>query len=300
MNEDQVITNAESETIEEVVNLDDTPANSEEGADKVDSDNTDDTTSQYSEDEDENFLGTFKTKEDADKGFKDAQAKITEQGNRIKELEKELNKQGMDILNPANVEKRAEVAKSQVFAEYKERLHGLGYKYGAYLPNDAEINNEMDIVRNLPSEQAALFVAEMMNIQNECSSKLKNQINGIYAEATKIYDEAKAKDKERFNNGKTGEMIYNAWYNPPETIDEVAKLFDDYKALVIEDYIKEQAAKQEDDLHKKKLSTNANTKAKFKSDHIFTREEIGKMTTEEFAKYEDIIDKQVAAGLIHY
>lgn len=299
MNEDLEITSTPDETIEEDVNLEDTPADNKNEADKVNSDSSDDTTSKDGNEDDENFLGTFKTKEEADKGFKAAQAKITEQGNIIKELKSKLNIKEQNALPDVNNE--IEQVKQKVNNIYNEQMKGLGYKYSSYIPNDVPITQINDIIDNLPPQQAAQFTAELMQIQNECTNYLNSEIGNIHKNANAKYEELKAKDKERYNNGKTGEMIFNAWYNPPNSIDEVAKLFEDYKSLVIEDYIREQAEKQEDDLHKKKLSTNAtNSKVKFNNDHIFTREEIGKMSPDEFAKYDAVISKQVAAGLIKY
>lgn len=292
MDENEVIENQTTdETIEEVDETTDEPA---KDTDNSDVDPADDTTLSDDE-ENENFLGTFKTKEDADKGFKDAQAKITEQANRIKELESAAKKQETDTLAVENVERKVAAVKQTVIAEYNQRLQGLGYKYGSYIPNDAVINSEQDIIQNLPSEQAAQFVAELISIQNDCNLKLKNQTNAVYSEVNKAYEETKAKDKERY---KDNEVVFNAWYNPPETIEDVARLVEDVKKQAIEDYIKEQAAKQEDEKHKNKLNTTANTKTKFKDDHIFTRDEIGKMSDKEFAKYEEQISKQVAAGLV--
>lgn len=291
MDENEVIENhAEDETIEEVEETTDEPENT----DNSEVDPTDDTTLS-DDDETENFLGTFKTKEDADKGFRDAQAKITEQANRIKELETVTKKQENDNLAVENVERKIAEVKQNVVAEYNQRCQGLGYKYGSYIPNDAVINNEMDIIKYLPSEQAAQFVAELMSIQNDCNYKLKNQTNVVYNEVNKAYEETKAKDKERY---KDNEIVFNAWYNPPETIEDVAQMVENVKKQAIEDYIKEQAAKQEDEKHKSKLNTSANGKAKFKEDHIFTRAEIAKMSDTEFAKYEEKISQQVAAGLV--
>lgn len=300
MDENEVITpQTGNETIEEGTDTQD-PASENTETDKSNVEGTVEPTSETDGGEDENFLGTFKTKEDADKGFKDAQAKITEQANKIKELEAAAKKQDINFMSPENVERKVAIVKQNVIAEYNQRLQGLGYKYGSYLPNDAVINNENDIIKYLPSEQAAQFMAELMNINNDCNFKLKSQTDAVYSEVNKAYEETKAKDKERYNNGKTGEMIFNAWYNPPETIDDVAKLFEDYKTFVIEEYIKELAANKEDTVHKDKLNTNAGTgKAKYGSGHIFTRKEIENMSTKEFLKYEKEIDAQIAKGLIN-
>ena len=260
--------------------------------DKSEDDDADDPTSSE-EEENENFLGTFKTKEDADKGFKDAQAKITTQANEIKELKKQLNIQDTNSL--PNVEREIQAVQNKVNQDYAHRLQGLGYKYSSYIPSDAVINSVDDIVANLPPQQASQFTAELLNIQNTCNARLQNEINNVKNNATAKFEEIKAKDKERY---KDDLMVFNAWYDPPETIEGVAELVANVRKQAIEDYIKEQAAKQEDDAHKKKLVTNANSKAKFKDDHIFTRAEIEKMSDREFAKYEAKISEQVAAGLV--
>lgn len=296
MDGNEVIENQlDDETIEEVEILDEDPEIDEEEIDEEDKSEDEDTIDPTSSDEEENenFLGTFKTKEDADKGFKDAQAKITEQGNRIKELEKQLNIQDTNSL--PDVDREIEAVHQRVNKDYAHRLQGLGYKYSAYIPSNAVINSIEDIVANLPPQQASQFTAELMNIQTVCNNQLQNEVNKVRNNATAKFEELKAKDRERY---KDDLMVFNAWYDPPETIEGVAELVANVRKQAIEDYIKEQAAKQEDDAHKKKLVTNANSKAKFKDDHIFTRAEIDKMSDREFAKYEDIISKQVAAGLV--
>ena len=280
------------ETIEETDNGNDTPENT----DNVEDPAVDDPTSDGENDEgqEENFLGTFKTKEDADKGFKSAQAKITEQANKIKELEEKIN--GSETSSLPDLNEEVAKAKQAISAEYNNRLRGLGVKYSSYIPNDVQINSIEDIVANLPPIDAARFMNEFNAIQNECSNKLNNDIATIKKNITAKYEEIKAADKERY---KDNETVFNAWYNPPETIEGVAELVENVRKQAIEDYIKEQAAKQEDEKHKNKLSTTANTSnKKFNDGHIFSRTEIDKMSNAEFAKYEAEISRQVAAGLI--
>lgn len=282
------------ETIEETVNEDGSPA---DNTDNEQDPAVDDPTSENVQDdeENENFLGTFKTKEDADKGFKSAQAKITEQANRIKELESKLNPDTSQQL--PDVDKAIADIKTRVNAEYSERLRGLGVKYSSYMPEDAVINTIDDIVRNLPPLDVAKFVNELNAIQNDCNGKLQKEIELAQKNAVEKFEAIKTADKERY---KDNETVFNAWYNPPQTIEEVALLIESVKKQAIEDYIKEQSAKQEDNTHKNKLSTTANTaNKKFNEGHIFTRKEIANMSTKEFLKYEKMIDAQIAKGLVN-
>lgn len=295
MDENEVIEEQiEDETIEEVDETTEDPEVDEDddNSDKSEGGNANDPTSSEDE-ENENFLGTFKTKEEADKGFKEAQAKITAQGNRIKELEKQLNINNTNSL--PDVDREIQAVHQRVNQDYAQRLQGLGYKYSSYIPNDAVINTVDDIVENLPPQQASQFTAELLTIQNNCNVRLQNEVNKVKTNATAKFEELKAKDKERY---KDDMAVFNAWYDPPENIEGVAALVTNVRKQAIENYIKEQAAKQEDDAHKKKLVTNVNSKAKFKDDHIFTRAEIAKMSDREFAKYEGKISEQVAAGLV--
>lgn len=281
------------ETIEETVTGDDVP---EDDEDNTEDPTVDDPTSDSEDDEgqEENFLGNFKTKEDADKGFKSAQQKITEQANEIKELKAKINGSDNNSIPDLNVE--VEKVRQVVFSEYNNRLRGLGVKYSSYIPNDVAINSIEDIVANLPPIDAARFMNEFNAIQNECNHKLNKNVEEVKKNITAKYEEIKAADKERY---KDNELVFNAWYNPPETIEGVAELVENVRKKAIEDYIKEQAAKQEDDKHKKKLSTTANTSnKKFNDGHIFTRKEIDKMSNAEFARYEAEISRQVAAGLV--
>ncbi|MCD7740436.1 MAG: hypothetical protein LUH11_03710 [Candidatus Gastranaerophilales bacterium] len=280
-------------------NLDNNQDNNSD-VNKVTDENSDNTTSKEDviDDNDktnsEFYLGTYKTKEAAEAGLKSAQAKITEQGNKIKELENKLNIN--DVNSIPDINKQIANVRQKVNSEYGEMLKGLGYKYSSYLPQDIEYQNINDIVANLPPVQASQFTAEFMNIQNQCNNRINTEIQNVYKNFNQKYQEIKANDKERFKNN---EIAFNAWYNPPKTIDEVAQLIETVQKQAIENYIKEQAAKKEDETHKNKLSTTANTNNKnFTAEHIFTRNEIAKLSDKEFAKYEAQISAQVAAGLI--
>ena len=244
--------------------------------------------------EEQNYLGTFKTREDAENGFKSAQAKITEQGNKIKELEAQINK--ADAPQLPDVNKEIATVQQKVNAEYTERLQGLGVKYSSYLPDDIEVNTIDDIVANLPPTAAARFTAEFKDIQAEYNNKLKEGVDGVYKTANEKFEEIKAADKEKF---KDNDVVFNAWYNPPKTIDEVAELVETVKKRAIEEYIKEQAANTEDKDHKNRLSgVGGNSKNKYGEGHIFTRQEINDMSQAEFSKNERIISEQVAKGLV--
>lgn len=292
MDENENLENQTEETIEETDNGNDTP----DTTDNADGSAVNDTTSDGENDEgsEENFLGNFKTKEDADKGFKSAQAKITEQANEIKKLKEQLNPDTSNQL--PDVDKAIEEVRNKVNVEYGERLRGLGVKYSSYMPEDAVINTIDDIVQNLPPIDAARFMNELNAIQGDCNAKLQQQIGEVKQNALTKFEEIKQADKERY---KDNEIVFNAWYNPPKTIEGVAELVENVKKLAIENYIKEQAAKQEDDNHKGKLNTSATQRGKnFNDGHIFTRAEIDKMSDADFAKYEAEISRQVAAGLI--
>lgn len=242
----------------------------------------------------QNYLGTYKTREEAENGFKSAQAKITEQGNRIKELEAKINK--TDAPQLPDINKEVESVQQKLNSEYAVRLQGLGVKYSSYLPDDIDIKSIEDIVANLPSQASANFMAEFKDIQAEYNSKIQSGINDVYKNAQAKYDEIKASDKERF---KDNEVVFSAWYNPPKTIEELAELVANVKKQAIEDYVKEQAAKNEDEDHKKRLTNGGSgSKAKYGDGHIFTRQEIGKMSAAEFEKYERVISEQVAKGLV--
>ena len=244
--------------------------------------------------EEKNYLGTFKTREDAENGFKSAQAKITEQGNKIKELEAQINK--ADAPQLPDVNKEVATVQQKINTEYAERLRGLGVKYSSFLPDDIDINTIDDIVANLPPTDAARFTAEFKDIQAEYNNKLNQEIDGVYKTANAKFEEIKAADKEKF---KDNDVVFNAWYNPPKTIDEVAELVANVKKQAIEEYIKEQAANTEDKNHKNRLNgVGGNSQTRYGEGHIFTRQEIDKMSSAEFAKLERIISEQVAKGLV--
>ena len=239
-------------------------------------------------------MGTYKTREEAENGFKSAQAKITEQGNRIKELEAKINKQ--DAPQLPDIHKEVAAVQQKINAEYSERLKGLGVKYSSYLPDDVEVNTIDDIVANLPSQASAKFMAEFKDIQAEYNDKLKTGIDDVHRNANAKFEELKASDKERY---KDNEVVFNAWYNPPKTIEELSELVATVKKQAIEDYVKEQAAKNEDTDHKKRLGNGGSgSKGSYDDGHIFTRQEIGKMSAAEFAKYEKVISEQVAKNLV--
>lgn len=242
----------------------------------------------------QNYLGTFKTREEAENGFKSAQAKITEQGNKIKELEAKMQK--ADAPQLPDVNKEVAAVQEKINSEYSERLKGLGVKYSSYLPDEVEVNTIDDIVANLPSQVAAKFMSEFKDIQAEYNGKLNKSIGDVYQNANAKFEELKALDKEKY---KDNEVVFNAWYNPPKTIEELSKLVADVQKQAIENYVKEQAAKTEDADHKKRIENGGSgSGGNFGKDHIFTRTEIDKMSDAEFLKHQTEISRQVAAGLV--
>lgn len=288
-----VIETSSEETIDEVT-TDETPETDEE-TDKVENDAADETTFEDDElgaDQEDYFLGTFKTKEEAENSLKSSQAKITEQGNQIAELTKQIEA----VKNPPKTpEVKYKEAETSVTQEFSQRFEGLGYKYSSYIPDGADINSPDDLIANLPPQQASQFTAEFMGIKNEFDNTLKTRQSEIYQEQVKHFETQKAADQERF---KGNQMVFDAWYTPPQTIDDVANLFDGYKTKVIQDYIKEKQAHKEDQEHKQKLDPNAG-KGRIKGQtHVYTEAEIAKMSDTEFKRHEKAISQQYAKGII--
>lgn len=88
-----------------------------------------------------------------------------------------------------------------------------------------------------------------------------------------------------------------------DEILRIASLVEGLENSAVEKYLKKSAhdksLNDENELAKKKLTAYAqNSSANSKNNRIFTREEIGKMSGEEFAKNEKIIMDQVKQGLI--
>ncbi len=194
-----------------------------------------------------------------------------------------------------DVNKEIQTARQNLFNEYNKQIQGLGYKYGSFVPADAQINNVNDIVQYLPSVEASEFTREFMAIQNEFNSKMQSKIGEIQQSANAKFEEIKAQDKEKYKDDPT---VFEAWYNSPETIDEVAELIANVRKQAVDDYIKKQAAEQEDQNHKSKLEGNSTNSRSFGKEHIFTRKEIDRMDMITFAKNEAAISRQVAAGLV--
>ena len=88
-----------------------------------------------------------------------------------------------------------------------------------------------------------------------------------------------------------------------DEILRIASLVEGLENSAVEKYLKKSAhdksLNDENELAKSKLTAYAqNSSANSKNNRIFTREEIGKMSGEEFAKNEKIIMDQVKQGLI--
>ena len=88
-----------------------------------------------------------------------------------------------------------------------------------------------------------------------------------------------------------------------DEILRIASLVEALENSAIDKYLKKSAhdksLNDENELAKRKLTAYAqNSPANSKNNRIFTREEIGKMSGEEFAKNEKLIMDQVKQGLI--
>mgnify|MGYP007101857486 CR=1 FL=1 len=88
-----------------------------------------------------------------------------------------------------------------------------------------------------------------------------------------------------------------------DEIDAISQMVEKIEQCAIEKYIKQQAHEKElndeNEIAKKKLTANAQNATSFaKNTTAFTREQIGKMSGAEFAKYEPLIMEQLRKGQI--
>ena len=88
-----------------------------------------------------------------------------------------------------------------------------------------------------------------------------------------------------------------------DEIDAISQMVEKIEQCAIEKYIKQQTHEKElndeNEIAKKKLTANAQNATSFaKNTTAFTREQIGKMSGAEFAKYEPLIMEQLRKGQI--
>lgn len=107
---------------------------------------------------------------------------------------------------------------------------------------------------------------------------------------------------EEEGRGNVREYLKNCDMDKDEIL-QIASLVEGLENSAIEKYLKksahEKSLSDENELAKRKLTAYAqNSPVGGKSNRIFTREEIGKMSGEEFAKNEKTIMEQVKQGLI--
>lgn len=178
----------------------------------------------------------------------------------------------------------------------RQAFQGLQQRYSSYFPQNADLGTLENLVSYLPANQAINFMNELNAIKYQTSGKLQQEVLGMTQLLNQQKEALKSADKVRY---KDDEVVFNAWYNPPQSIDDVASLVNTIRKAAIDSYLKEQAVKQEDDSHKSKLTTSRSSSGlKVEEGHIFTRAELAKMTKQEFVKYEKEISRQVAEGLV--
>lgn len=242
---------------------------------------------------DEFYVGTYKTKDEAQKGINEASTKIKLQGDEIAQLKKQLGQDSAK--SPQKLDVKFQEIEENVLDMRAQAHYALGIRYKDYLPHDFEPTSFEHIIANLPPLQAAQLARDLKDVDIKCQHIFSQKAKEAQDFHAQEFEKLKNTDKERLN---TKEAVFEAWYNPPKTIDELETLVDTIEANAVQKYLKQQQANKENENQKQKLTSIATAPAKFSAEHIFTQAEIDKMSMKTFAKYEAEIDRQMAKGLI--
>lgn len=247
--------------------------------------------------------GKFKSYEDLELAYKNAQKKLTQAFQKLAEMQKNGNSQ-----QPGSTSDQIDFGADPNYMNSQKQL------LLKYLPYSSNKNAKsiQDFVAGLPPYFASQFVADLRELKSAHGQKLMNLDNkkeDFFKQATEqAFKEFEQENHEEL--GKSFKKIAYEFYKSfgqftPQQAQAVLEITD----KVISAYETEKALNQhlynENNLAKSKLTSSATLSSAPSADgqHIFTREEIKQMMKtpagrEKFLKVEKLIFDQMAKGLI--
>ena len=198
------------------------------------------------------------------------------------------------------------------------------YEFTKAVPDDVAtkvektVNNDLDVIRSLMEvglvsrQQGQNLMTEV--IENAYKSitttgdEQVNSPNSTEAEPQKDYFAEFLMSKPDFFNGKGREDVLTYLKNSPVKFDkdelfQISELIESLEKSAVDRYLQKleygKTLNDENRMAKQRLTANAQNSNANDNNMVFTRAQIGKMSGDEFAKYESLIMDQMRKGLIH-
>ncbi|MBQ8460538.1 hypothetical protein IJ541_10620 [bacterium] len=192
--------------------------------------------------------------------------------------------------------------------EYKDVFYQLEQAIGADVEHVRNLVQNNVITQNQGQYLLQKLVAKAQQINAYKESVMQNNQTQPVQEPAAAQDPMTLFNQERpgfFDGEARGEILnyIKGFDMDKDEIDKIAKLVEVIENSAVENYLKktayEKSLNDENTIAKSKLTAYAqNAPSDNKMDRIFTREEIGNMSGDEFAKNEKMIMAQLKQGLI--
>lgn len=179
------------------------------------------------------------------------------------------------------------------------------------------INDDLNVIRTLMGigvithEQGQILMKQVIN--NAYSSTTKQhaqqtepQVSDVTKERNSSLEEFMANSPNFFNQtGREDVLSYlknsNVNFDKDELL-QISKLIESVENGAVDRYLKKveygKTLNDENSIAKQRLTANAQGSNAIDNNRVFTRAQIGKMSGDEFAKYEAMIMNQLKKGLI--
>jgi hypothetical protein len=259
----------------------------------------------------ETFLGTYKSKEDAEKGLKEKDDFIAQTRQELADLKKSLEPKKDSIvtqegqIDPNIIRSHAINLTMQEIGLYRENMYNLDSE------SQAEVNKLLNDYQSTGNKKAfdeaksyfnAPFVEQVSSWKTQEAIGIESK---LLKEQSKFTDEQKTKyfgnlpeTVSKFTNKDSElyspliERYLNENYNRV-TAEELAPQFAELEQKIINNYLKTKTAQAQaqKDTAKLKSPTGGNAPV---GDKIFTDEEIKNMSDTEYEKNRALILKQAA------
>ena len=180
------------------------------------------------------------------------------------------------------------------------------------------VNNDLDVIRSLMEtglvsrQQGQNLMTEVIeNAYRSITKQNDEQVNSPNSTQPETQKDAFTEflmSKPEFFNRKGREEVLTYLKNSPVNFDkdellQISELIETLEKNAVDRYLQKleygKTLNDENKMAKQRLTANAQNSNANDNNMVFTRAQIGKMSGDEFAKYESLIMDQMRKGLIH-
>jgi len=262
--------------------------------------------------DEETFLGTYKSKEEAEKGIKEKDDFIAQTREELKKLKEQLEPKKDSVvtesgeIDPQIVRSHAVGLSMWEIGQYRGQMYGLDTESQAEvnkLLNDFQSNGNIKAFEDAKAFFSPSFVEEISSQKTQKAMKIEQELLSEQEKFTTTqkgkYFETLPENISKFTNKDSElyspliERYLNENYKRV-TADELAPQFAELEQKIINNYLKTKTAQAQAQKDTSKLQSTPPSGSPPAETKSFTDEQIKAMSPDEYEKNRPLILKQLA------